>query len=366
MVKVTGYDHLGRGIAKIKNKICFIENAMIDDDVEINIINDKKKYNECTIKSFNSKNSRRVENLCPYYDKCGGCNILHLNYEDQLEFKQNKIKNIVKRYLKDIEIKINDIVKSDIQFNYRNKVTLHRRGRKIGYYNKRSNDVVEIENCLLLDNLLNVNLKKVNDSLIMRTNGDEVLNNLTDSIICTIGNYKYNVSLRSFFQINNNVTKKMYDKIEEYANLTKEDNLLDLYCGTGTIGIYLAKKANKVLGIEILKDAINDANKNKKINGIDNIEFICNDVSKAISNINYKLDVIVVDPPRSGLDNKTCEFLNNSDANKIIYVSCDPMTLVRDLNILKEKYNIKEITPFDMFPNTYHVENVCLLEKIAQ
>ena len=194
----------------------------------------------------------------------------------------------------------------------------------------------------------------------MRTNGKEILNDINDSIICTIGDYKYYVSLKSFFQVNTNVTKKLYDKVKELANLDNE-NLLDLYCGTGTIGIYLASDANKVLGIEISKDSISDAMKNKKLNNVKNIEFICGDVAKAISKVNFNPDVIVVDPPRAGLDFKTREFLNNSNAKRIVYVSCDPMTFTRDLNELKDKYNIKEITPFDMFPNTYHVENIAVL-----
>ena len=360
MALITGYDHYGRGITKIDNKICFVENAMIDDDVEVNITNEKKNFNECTIKKFNKMNPNRVENICPYYQKCGGCNILHMNYEDQLKFKEEKVKNIVHKYLKDLDIKINDIVRSDDQFHYRNKITLHRKDKKIGLYNKNSNDVVAIDNCLLLDNQLNMNLKNINDYLIMRTNGKEILNDINDSIICTIGDYKYYVSLKSFFQVNTNVTKKLYDKVKELANLDNE-NLLDLYCGTGTIGIYLASDANKVLGIEISKDSISDAMKNKKLNNVKNIEFICGDVAKAISKVNFNPDVIVVDPPRAGLDFKTREFLNNSNAKRIVYVSCDPMTFVRDLNELKEKYNIKEITPFDMFPNTYHVENIAVL-----
>ncbi len=136
---------------------------------------------------------------------------------------------------------------------------------------------------------------------------------------------------------------------------------MDLYCGTGSIGIFV-NKGNRVIGIEKNRYAIEDANKNKSINNLDNINFICGDSGKEIENINFSPDVIIVDPPRSGLNKETIENILEFNSKKIIYVSCDPMTLVRDLNILSKTYNITEITPFDMFPNTYHCETLAVLE----
>lgn len=362
MAIISGYDHYGRGITKIDNKICFVENAIIGEDVEIKVISSKKNYNECIIEKYIKKSNNHIDSPCPYYDKCGGCNILHLSYDEQLKFKQNKIENIMHKYV-DNNIKINNIVKSDKQFHYRNKVTLHKNNNNIGMYNKNSNDIIKIDKCLLIDDLLNANLDKISDKLIMRTNGKEILNDDTNTILCNIGDYKFNVSLESFFQINNNVTKKLYDKIKDSANITKKDILLDLYCGTGTIGIYLADKADKVIGVEINQKAIDNANNNKIINNINNIDFICSDVAKIVNDIKIKPNIVVVDPPRAGLDNKTKQYLKKLKADKVIYVSCDPMTLARDLKELKDIYNIEEVTPFDMFPNTYHVESLCILNK---
>lgn len=151
----------------------------------------------------------------------------------------------------------------------------------------------------------------------------------------------------------------IYNKVLKYVD---EGNVLDLYCGTGTIGIYVSKKAKKVLGIELNQEAINDALINKKINDISNIDFISGDVGTILSENNFKADIIIFDPPRAGLDNKSIDNIIKIKPKKIIYVSCDPVTLARDLNILKEKYDVIEITPFDMFGNTYHVECVCLLK----
>lgn len=363
-VTIIDYDHHGRGMAKINEKIVFIPNTMIGEIVKIKITKNKKKYMEAEVIEYIKESKTRVKGLCPYYEKCGGCDILHLPYNEQLEFKENKIKNIISRYLKE-EIKINNIICSDKQFNYRNKVTLHAKDKKIGYYEKNTNNIIPINNCLLLDSSLNNYIKtvdKLKDELILRTNGKDILDNNNSFIIKNIGEYRYLISLESFFQVNDNVTFKLYEKIKQYCAATKKDNILDLYCGTGTIGIYLSKYCNSVLGIEINKQAIIDANKNKELNNINNIDFIASDVSKVINKIKFKPSIIVVDPPRAGLDEKTIKEIIKMNPNKLVYVSCDPMTLVRDLNILKYYFKIEELTPFDMFPNTYHVECVCILK----
>ena len=149
----------------------------------------------------------------------------------------------------------------------------------------------------------------------------------------------------------------------KYADLTGKERVLDLYCGTGTIGIFLAEKTKEVLGIELNKQAIIDANINKELNNIQNIRFEVGDTADVLEKNNFIPDIIVIDPPRSGLNTKTINEILKLNPTKIIYVSCDPVTLARDLKIFKEKYNIVEITPFDMFPNSHHVETVVLIEK---
>ena len=176
-----------------------------------------------------------------------------------------------------------------------------------------------------------------------------------------IGNYYYFIYPNAFFQVNRFNTEKLYNEVIKQIN-KKYNKILDLYCGTGTIGISLSKYAEKVIGIEENKDAVYSANENKKLNAIDNIEFICGKVEDNIDK-HSDINLIVVDPPRSGLDKKTISNILRIKPEKIIYVSCDPMTLVRDLNNLITTYSIDSITPVDMFPNTYHVESVCVLER---
>lgn len=396
MIKIDTLDHYGRGIGKINNKIIFVDNALPGEIIEPIIVKEKKNYVEGYVKNYIKKSEKRIKEKCIYFNSCGGCDLLHLEYKNQLEFKMEKVKNIVSKYLNK-NIKINEIIKSDNEFNYRNKITL-KVNNKIGFFEKRSNNIVEINECKLALPIINnaiKYLKKLDlshiNSITLRTNSKDLMiiieadkdidinyikpiaysiyikrNNVYNLVygekylLEYVDNYKFLVSPDSFFQINLNVCAKLYKKIKDYTRYAH--NILDLYCGTGTIGIY-AHTNNNLLGVEVNKYAIKDANKNMKLNNITNAKFICGKSEEIINKIKLSPDVIIVDPPRGGMDKKAIRYILNSNASKIIYVSCDPMTLVRDLKMLSDNYKIIEITPFDMFPNTYHVENVCLMEK---
>lgn len=393
--KIEKLDNFGRGISHINNKIVFISNALEDEVVDATTTYSNKKFDEAKVNEIIDVSRMRIKPICPYFDICGGCNLLHMNYDDQLKFKYNKVKDIIFKYLKE-NIKVNDVIYSN-QFNYRNKASFEVK-EKLCYKMRKSTNLVDINYCYLLDNnindivhvLNNLNLKNINNITIRTGEEDimviisgnptqEIIDALKEkarsiyvndklvygrsNIVSKIGNYEFFVSDKSFFQVNKYNVKNLYDKVLEYAELTGNENILDLYCGTGTIGIYLSKYAKSVIGIEVNEQAIFDANVNKNKNNIENISFICDTTSNINNIVNNDFDVIIVDPPRSGLDKNTINFLINSKAKRIVYVSCDIMTLVRDLNILKQDYDIREITPVDMFPNTYHVETVCILER---
>ena len=180
-----------------------------------------------------------------------------------------------------------------------------------------------------------------------------------------LGEYTFKISPMSFYQVNPTQTEILYYEAIKGADIKKEDIVLDLYCGIGTIGIYASKFAKKVYGIEIIEQAIQDAKENAKQNNIENIEFICGDVEKALTELleNKKVqpNVILVDPPRRGLDNTTVQNILKVQPQKVVYISCNPATMVRDLKLLEEKYNICKIQPVDMFPYTSHVECVTVL-----
>lgn len=175
---------------------------------------------------------------------------------------------------------------------------------------------------------------------------------------------KFKISSKSFYQINTIQTSKLYTKALELASLNKNDVLLDAYCGVGTIGLIASKNVAKVIGVELVKDAVNDAIANAKANNINNVRFICDDASKFMLNCarqKQKIDVVIMDPPRKGSDKVFLDALLKLAPSKVIYISCNPHTQVDDLKMLLEKYTIDKIQPVDMFPNTYHVETITLL-----
>lgn len=391
MIEIIRFDHQGRGIGKINNKIIFVKNTIPGEIVDVKITKEKKNYLEGQVINIIKKSKKRIKPICPYFTFCGGCQLMHLPYNEQLKYKQNKVEDIIHKFT-DKSIKINNIIECKNIYNYRNKATIHI-ANKIGFYKENTKELIDINSCFLVNNKINNTIKKLKynklkrDELIIRTNGKDtliqyqnpknIILNEADNIIIKskvikgknyiiekLNNLKFIVSPSSFFQINTEQTIVLYGKIKELANIKKSDNILDLYCGTGTIGLYLSKNCNKVLGVEINEEAIIDANKNKKLNNIQNAEFVAGDAKKVIKKISFKPDIIIVDPPRNGLFKTMIEDLLNFNAKKIIYVSCDPITLARDLKELMKKYIVKTIQPIDMFPNTYHIENVVLLEKM--
>ncbi len=393
-VKIEKLDNLGRGIAKLNNKIVFIDNALPDELVNIEIVKDKKNYSLAKNNKLLKKSIYRRK-VCPYSEFCGGCDLINLEYNKQLEYKSKKIEELIKRNFNN-DIKINSII-YDKDFSYRNKILLHISQDKLGFFEQMSNNIIDIEKCLLVNgkanNLIksirkfiknNKKLKSVvirissNGDTMLIFNGDSLENkileyfSMVDVIVLNnktikgqfikerLGDKEFLIYPNSFFQVNMFNTLNLYNEVRRMTYNKRYDNILDLYCGTGTIGIFLSDIATSVVGIEIIEDAVIAAKRNADINNIENIKFICGRVEDYIDRFN-NIDLIIVDPPRSGLDKKTINNIKRINPKEIIYVSCDPMTLVRDLKELKEDYLIKEITPVDMFPNTHHVECVCLL-----
>ena len=392
ITKIEKLDNFGRGITYINDKICFVENALPNEKVEIKITKEKKKYLEANAINILESSKDRIKPICPYSNECGGCNLNHLSYEKENEFKYNKIKELINKYLKE-NIELKDIV-FDKEYEYRNKLVLHGNNKIIGLYKKLSNEIVNIDKCLLVNNKINeilsilrknsieeATIKTSNDlsNILLNikgnvTNINELLNNVDvlvinnknitkdKSIISSIGNKKYYLSSNSFFQVNRFITESLYNEVLNNIKNIKPCKVLDLYCGTGTIGIYISNYCNEIIGVDYNKSNIDDANKNKKLNNCNNISFICDKVEKVIDN--YKdIDLVIVDPPRSGLDDHTRDILKKMMSKTIIYVSCDPITLMRDLNDLKEIYKINYIKPFNMFPRTYHCESIVVLER---
>lgn len=183
-----------------------------------------------------------------------------------------------------------------------------------------------------------------------------------------IGDLKFNIGAKSFFQTNSLQTKKLYDIVLDFTNLSGSEIVYDLYSGTGTIALYVSKKAKKIVGIEIIKEAIDDAKKNAKLNNIENVAFFSGDMKNILTadfiKQNGQPNVVIIDPPRAGIHHDALKVILKAKPEKIVYVSCNPATQARDINILANNYKVLKIQPIDMFPHTFHVENVALLKKI--
>ena len=386
-INIIKFDHFGRGLGKINEKIVFINKALPGEIVEASIINDKKNYSEAKITKIIKESNSRLKPICPFYDKCGGCNFLHSSYEIEKEFKIEKGKELLG--------KIDDFYETN-NLNYRNKVTLHVDNNKIGFYEEGSNKIVEIDYCYLLNDQINKvirDLKNIDLSsyeiktIIIKSNQNKTLlfvdNELDDNFINKfdyvdtiisnenvvkgngyieeiIDNKYFKITPKAFFQVNSLGLENINKIIKDFLNNKKLNNVLDLYSGTSLWGILVSDNVKNVVSVEINKEACQNAIDNIKKNNLNNIQVINGDVANFIDAFE-NIDLVIIDPPRSGLDKKTREYLKIINSKYIIYISCDMVTLKRDLDELKDNYNIMNTYLVDMFRGTYHCECVILL-----
>jgi 23S rRNA (uracil1939-C5)-methyltransferase len=441
IIDITGMGYEGEGVGKIDNFTVFVQGALLGETVQVKIVKVAKNYAYGKLLEVVEASKHRTEPGCGIYKSCGGCQMQHMSYEGQLEFKTQRVKDVMERIAKIQDVVVHDTLGMKEPYRYRNKVQLPV-GKvndeiRIGFYAPRSHDIKDMDTCgiqhevadkvvkLTREWIIKHNIEPYNEledkgivrhimirsgfktgevMVVIVTREEklpylkefvEVMHNNIDGLKSIIQNvnskktnvilgdknktlwgegtitdyideFKFNISPMSFFQVNPFQTEVLYGKTLEYAGLTGNEIVFDAYCGTGTISLFLSQKAKKVYGVEIVPEAIEDAKKNALQNNIDNVEFLVGESEKVIPELidkGIKADVVVVDPPRKGCERSLLEAISKMQPKKIVYVSCDPATLARDLGILKELgYETKEIQPVDMFPQTAHVETVCLLE----
>lgn len=389
-VHIDRMDHFGNGIGNINGKIIFVKGALTGETVDVTITKDKKSFMEGTINTIIYKSSKRVEPFCKYFGVCGGCSLCHLNYENTLEYKKERVKNILSKF--DIP-KIN-VIRNENDLYYRNKIELKIVDGKLGFYEKNTHNLIEIKECKVTKKSINKsfefvkNMKLENANVTIRANyNDEVLIIIDskekpvilnpedykivgiilndkciygqDNFMEKINNLFFTVSYNSFFQVNNYINLELFNLIKE--NIVGK-TILDLYSGVGTLSIVASKVVDKVYSIEVTQNAVKNALINAKINKCDKINFILGKVEDKIGFINDKIDTIIVDPARAGLDKKTIEVINNICPQRIIYVSCDTQSLANNLLDLAN-YEIKKFYILDMFSYTYHIECFCILNR---
>lgn len=452
IVKISGIDSRGKSYSYLENEKIYVNINAAKDQLVEGILGKMKKnkyeLKNCKIIDYANRKNSIYDNL---EKQIGGCNYQYYSYEEQLEIKNNSIKNILDENIK-YDYDYQNPIESVEKIYYRNKMEFsfgneYKDGETLlGLHKKNSfHDIDDVSYCKLMDEnfnkiymFTNEIIKKYNldfyhrishigylRNLVIRKSQNEILINLVTSsqieknlekkfledyvegikkiqlsnsyyisgIIHTINNklsdcvfsekenilygkrdltyellgLKFSISPYSFFQTNTKTVEKLYEIVLEYLSDIKSKDLVafDLFSGTGTIGQIISSKVKKVYGIELVKEAVDKANENVKLNNIDNCKFIDGDVFEKLDELE-QADILILDPPRMGVGTKTIEKLVKYNTENIIYVSCNPKTFIEDLKEF-EKYNykLKKVRIVDMFPYTVHLELVTLLEKIG-
>ena len=436
-VECKNLDDLGRGIVRLKDTTIFVPNLLLGERALVKTTYSFGKIKSAEVVKLIKASPFRVQPACPYYPACGGCQLLHLSYDEQLRFKREKVKGLLHKFTK-LDFPVSDTIPNPETKRFRNKVQKPIRydsKHKIsaGFYMPNTHKIVPVKDCLIETELSNritticlklfskyhiepydedretgiirhllIKTSQAYDealvTLIVTTPTIKGLNAFSKELTEQVKEVKgvmlninkrhtnvilgeeerkvygysrikdkifdldFLISSKSFYQTNPKQIENLYGTAIRLADLKPDDVVLDSYCGTGTIGLSMAKKVKSVTGVEIVKDAVKDAVLNAKINNISNARFINADCTEYLLKTKDKYSVVVLDPPRKG---STIEFINavkKIGPRKVIYISCDPVTLARDLNYFKDCYDVKEVIPVDMFPNSEHVESVVKLE----
>lgn len=438
--KITGtaidYTHDGRGVIKYQNMPIFVPNLLVGEKADVEILVNKKTYYEGKVLHRYNDSKERIVPPCKFYEECGGCQLQHFSYKEQLKMKKIRVAEVLRR-IGGYNGKIQDCIPSPSPYYYRTKTQMPfgygDKGQLIaGFYTPKTHTIIDIDHCLIenktmsevmfnIKNLMkkyrfepyNINKNKgwlrylmlrhgllTNETLVTFVTGPTffpkkeeiiqtilkenpsvktIVQNINDKktnvvlgekekilygpgyIYDEIEGLKFKISPKSFFQVNPLQTKALYQKAIQYADLKGHETVLDAYCGVGTISLLTAKYVKKVIGVEIVIDAIKNAQENAQINQIKNAEFYVQDAAKFLKAYPSSFDAIFVDPPRNGLSEEFIQMVLEKKPQKFIYISCEPSSLARDLKILQSIYQVKEVQPVDMFSQTYHVETITLL-----
>ncbi len=432
-VDIIGLSHQGEGVGKVNGFTIFIPQTLPGELVEVEIAQVKKSFGRGKLIRIIKKAPGRVDVECASYQSCGGCQLLHLDYQEQLNWKKRHVEETIQR-IGGIKAPVQPVLGMANPHNYRNKVQLHFERGELGYYEAKTNSLVALEDCrlwgietkVLVDELkkllkiswaaktnqLNEDLKGIvvregQDKQLMvvfltkTKNVRTILRDLTLLLVeampkhqlsiyqsinpkeegngispklshlagkrelsIKLGELEFFVSPAAFFQVNTSQAEVLYEQVAKYAQLKGDETVVDAYCGTGTIGLYLAKAAKELVGIEVMTQAIEDAKRNAIHNRIANAKFLQGAVEELLPTMvqeGFTAQVVILDPPRAGCDPKVLEAIIAMQPQRIVYVSCDPATLARDLKLLS--YEVIEVQPVDMFAHSGHVETIIMMTK---
>ncbi|WP_071396132.1 23S rRNA (uracil(1939)-C(5))-methyltransferase RlmD [Bacillus tuaregi] len=436
----------GEGVGYFKRKVVFVPGALPGEEVVVEAIKVHPKFTEAKIKSIRKKSEFRVEPLCPVYEECGGCQLQHLRYDQQLKEKRDIVIQSFERHakLQMEQIDIKETLGMENPWNYRNKSQFqvaNKDGKVLaGLYGMNSHSLIHIDQCTVQHPKTNKaigTVRKVLQKLeipiynertgkgVVRTivarvgiqtgelqivlitakselpkkeqlieeikkrlpNVKSIMQNINgqktslifgektvnlegkEFIQETLGDLNFELSARTFFQLNPEQTVNLYNEVKKAAELTGTEKVVDAYCGVGTIGLWVADKAAEIRGMDVIPESIEDAKKNAARHGIKHAKYVTGKAEVILpkwAKEGWKPDVIIVDPPRTGLDHELLKTILTIKPKKLIYVSCNPSTLAKDIHVLTAKYKVEYIQPVDMFPQTSHVECVVLMSRVEK
>ncbi len=443
-IVIDGLNHQGEGVGRHEEFTVFVPQALPGDKVIVRVISVQKSYARALVEKLLNTSPQRVVAVCEHFGQCGGCQLQHLDYAEQLKYKQRVVYDALKR-IGGLDVTVLPTIGMANPWHYRNKaqVPIGMSSGKVqaGFFEKGSHKIVDLNSCHIQhpvnDQVVHIVRKQLQELKIpiynekehrglvrhivartsfataevlvtIVTNGRELpqaqklitalranINNLVGIVqsintrrvnvilgeeektlwgrpylIEKIGSLTYRLSPRSFFQVNSQQTEILYQKAKEYAALQGQEIVFDLYCGIGTIALYVADAAAKVVGVEIVEAAVEDAKQNAKLNGISNVEFHAGAAEELVPKLyqqGYKADVVLVDPPRKGCDEKLLKTIASMQPERLVYISCSPATLARDLKYLTAHgFTVVKVQPLDRFPHTAHVECVTLMSKVEK
>lgn len=423
-IEIDGIGINGEGVGHSHGYTVFVNGALSGEEVSARLTECRKRYGRAELISVEKRSPDRAEPPCALFGRCGGCQLMHLSYQKQLEVKRQRVADALSRIGK-IETEIGPCLGSPSELSYRNKIQIPVKEGRLGLYERSSHRLVELDGCHIhcpigekiykdaraiiqrsnISDLRHVLIKsaiRTQEALvILVTDGNPTpsLAQIADEIMTQCPSVKgvvhnkhagrenvilgtvysilrgagsiterlcglsFKISPASFFQVNPPQAEQLYSKALEFAEMTGGETVLDAYCGVGTLALVFAHHARNVIGVECVPEAIDDAKENAKRNSIQNARFVCAKSEDFIASL-PSADLILLNPPRKGCEPKCLEGIGLLSPKKLIYISCDPATLARDLNILATfGYRVDQVQPFDMFPHTAHVECVAKLSK---
>lgn len=411
---IQGISHDGQGVGRIDGKVVFVPGALPGEDVDLKIVEEKKNYLRGRLTSIITSAPERVDPPCPYFGQCGGCHYQHAGYDLQVDLKTRVVEQTLQR-VGGVETDILPCVPAEWPWQYRNKVTWHGamvKGHwKFGYYRGESNEIMDIDSCLLVSDAMQeagralgrevreLNLRMPVEVSVRESISGEIMSIikgidresarklclLVDELIDSfylfdgkgvhclkkgrefkerLAGIGFSLSPLSFFQVNRKQAEKLVAVVQESLELQGGEQVLDAYCGVGTLALSLAGQAKRLVGVESFPTAVEDANKNARLNGICNCRFLAGFAEQILPTLSQRFEAVVLDPPRAGCQPQVIKAVERMKIPRVVYVSCEPSTLARDLARFQQAgYCVKKVQPIDMFPQTYHVETVVLMSR---